>query len=205
MPPRTTPSTRLKRHADEADRHRRPRRVHEPRPEVASLRVRSQQEQRLARLGALHRDQMAVGRDEAQQLVGLAVAEERDRDLRARVGNVDPLERQRVARSLQRVHVGPEAALVEPVDRLRRHQRSLGFRFRRIRIGEEVGEERDQVESDQDDGPADGELVLAEAPPHELPLRGDGDPLFGQDARFPAPAASSAITAAPAGFADRPT
>ena len=64
------------RHADEADRHRRSRRVHEPRPQVASVRVRSQQEQRLARLGAFHGDQVTIGRDEAEQLIRLAVAEE---------------------------------------------------------------------------------------------------------------------------------
>ncbi len=193
------------RHADQTDRHRRPRRVHEPRPEVASLHVGSQQEERLARLGSFHGDEMAVGRDEAQELVRLAPAEERDRYLLARVGNIDPLERQRVAGSCQRVHVGLEASLVEPVDLLRRHQRALRFRFQRIHIGEEVGEQRDQIESNQDDGSAGGELVLAEAPPHELPLRGDGDPVFRQDPGLPRAGACSAITAAPAVFSGRPT
>ena len=32
--------------------------------------------------------------------------------------------------------------------------------------------------------PPIGELVLAEAPPHQLPLRGDGDPVFRQDPGF---------------------
>ena len=53
-------------HADQADGHRRPGCVHEPGPEVASMRVRSHQEQRLAGLGAFDGDQMAIGRDEAQ-------------------------------------------------------------------------------------------------------------------------------------------
>src|SRR6266568_2482117 len=158
-------------HADQAYRHRRSRRVHEARPEVASVRVRSHQEQRLARLGAFDGNQVTVGRDEAQQLIRLSMAEELDRYLGARVGNVDPLEREGIARSFQRVHVRPEASLVGPVNRLRRHQRSLGLGFRRIDVGEEVGEQRNQIKRNQDDGPAHRELVLAKAPPDELPLR----------------------------------
>src|SRR5512143_3409546 len=63
------------------------------------------------------------------------------------------------------------------MDRLRCHQRALGVRLVRIHIGKEVGEDRNDVERDQDDRPAHRKLVLAEAPPHELPLRGDGDAL----------------------------
>src|SRR5450631_4802819 len=112
------------------------------------------------------------------------MAEECDRYLFARIRNVDPLERHGVACSFQSVHKGTETAVVEPVDRLRRHQRSLGFRFRRVHIGEKVGEQRNHIKRNQDDGPAHGELVLPEAPPDELPLRGDGDPVFGDVPRY---------------------
>src|SRR6202795_3605374 len=112
------------------------------------------------------------------------MAEERDRNLRARIGNIDSLERERIARPFQRIHKGFEASLVDPVNRLRRHERSLRFRFRRIHIGEKVGEQRNQIERNQDDGPAHRELVLPEAPPNELPLRRDGDPVFGDVSRY---------------------
>src|SRR4029078_8516134 len=126
---------------------------------------------------------MAIGRDEAQYLPGLAVAEERDRYFPARIGHVDALERERVARSFPPIHKGFEAPVVDPVNRLGRDQRSLGFRFRRIHIGEKIGKQRNQVKRNQNDSPADGELVPSEAPPNELPLRGDGDPVFGDHSR----------------------
>src|SRR3979411_2076263 len=112
------------------------------------------------------------------------MAEERDRYLCARIGNIDSLERERVAGSPQPVHKKPESATDAPVERLRCHQRSLSLRFRRIHIGEKVGEQRNPIKRNQDDGPAHGELVLPEAPPNELPLRGDGDPVFGDVSRY---------------------
>src|SRR5437867_5437839 len=127
---------------------------------------------------------MAVRWDEAQQFVGFSAAEEPDRDFRARIGNIDPLERHGIAGSLQRIYRGFEAALVEPMDRLRRHERSLGVRFRRVHIGKEVGEDRKQIKRGQDKGPPHRELMLAKAPPHELPLRGDGNSLFREVTRF---------------------
>ena len=134
------------RHADQADRHRRPRGVHQPRPQVAALRVGAEQEQRLARLGAFDPDQVAIGRDEAEQLVRSPCAKNVTGILRARVGHVDALERQRIARALQRDARTGEAAVVEPVDRLRRDQRALRLGGGRVGVGEEVGEQRDQVE-----------------------------------------------------------
>ena len=82
MPPRTTPSTRLS--------------ATLTRPIVIDVRVAYMSRDQRSRpcvsvpsrnsdslgLGAFDGNQVAVGRDEAQQLIRLAVAEERDRYLR---------------------------------------------------------------------------------------------------------------------------
>src|SRR5207237_1675784 len=83
-----------------------------------------------------------------------------------------------VARALDRIDVGAEPPAVEPVDRLWRHQRALCLGGVGVGVGEEVRGHDDAVETHDDDGAGHGQAVLAEAPPHELPLRGDEDPLF---------------------------
>jgi len=172
--------------------------------------------------------EMPIRWNDPQQFVRLALTEETNRDLRCRVPNVDALERHGVARSLERVDVRPEAAFIEPVNRLRRDQRSLRIGFLRIRVCEEVGEDRDHIHRDEHEGSANRELVLAEAPPHELPLRcdrkallgdlaglarrrmlGDGDFFRAAHVRLASEhgrgAVRRALTAAPAGFSDRST
>ena len=44
---------------------------------------------------------------------------------------------------------------------------------------EEVGNQHDEVEQDQEAGARHGEVMAAEAPPHQLPVGGDGDPVLG--------------------------
>jgi hypothetical protein len=114
------------------------------------------------------------------------MAEEPDRHLRTGVRNVDALERLGVARAFERVHIGPEGSVVEPMDLLRGHQRPLRLGVGRIDIGEEIREQRDDIEPDEHDRSADRELVLAKPPPDELPLRRDGDAVLGDDAELQA-------------------
>src|SRR5207302_815498 len=63
------------------------------------------------------------------------------------------------------------AAAVEQVDALRCDQTALRFGCQRIGVREKVGEEDDNVEDEQHSGRDQRQLVLAKAPPHELPLR----------------------------------
>src|SRR5262245_3057067 len=89
---------------------------------------------------------MAVGGNEAKQPVRLAVDEEREREFRALVRHVDSLERDRVSRALQAEDIRAELAVVEPVDPLRRDERTLRVGRVRINVSEEVGEDRNDVE-----------------------------------------------------------
>src|SRR5262245_58603664 len=121
---------------------------------------------------------MARHRDQAEEVVLEAAGEEVDRHLHGRVGAVDALEGLRVALALEAVDVRAKASLVEPVDRLRRHQRALGLGGVGVRVGEEIGAQDRQAEPGDDGGAAHGPPVLAESPPHELPLRGNEDALL---------------------------
>ena len=78
------------RHADQSDRERDARAVHQPRPEIAPLHVRAEQEDRLGGVApAVDPDQVARRRDQAEEAVLEALGEEPDRDLLAR----DPRDR----------------------------------------------------------------------------------------------------------------
>ena len=97
----------------------------------------------------------------------------------AGIRRVGQLEGARVALALQRIDVRMESAVgIEPVDRLRRDvaARGLGVEWRRV--GQHVGEHRDQVEQADDHRADHRQPVLAEAPPDELALGGDGDAGF---------------------------
>ena len=72
-----------------------------------------------------------------------------------------------------------EAAVgVEPVDRLRRDVAARRLGVERRRVGENVGEDRDEIEQADDHRADQRQLVLPEAPPDELALGGDGDTGF---------------------------
>ena len=64
---------------------------------------------------------------------------------------------------------------IEPVDRLRRDVAARCLGVERFGIGDRIGENRDEVEQRHDHGADQGQPVLAEAPPDQLPLGGDGD------------------------------
>src|SRR5262245_11067961 len=173
-----------RRHAEEPDRQRDACPVHEPRPEIAALHVGAQEKDRLGGIEVRgDADQMARHRDQAEEVVLEAVSKEVDRHLHFWIGAVDALEGLRVALSLETVDVRAKAPLVEPVDRLRRHQRALGLGGVRIRVGEKIGAQHRQIEPAYDGGAGHGHPVLAESPPHELPLRGDEDALLVGDGR----------------------
>ena len=106
MPPSTTPSTRLIATPTRPIDSEMLRGVHQPRPHVAALEsVPSRKSDCSAAAPSVDADQVAVRRDEAEQLVLEALREERDRHLHARVERVDPLERERVALADQALDV----------------------------------------------------------------------------------------------------
>jgi hypothetical protein len=131
---------------------------------------------------------VAVGRDEAEELVGLALGEEAHRDLRARIDGVDAAQGCVELRA-DPVDEGAEAALVEEVDGLGR-QVDQAREARVEGVGhQEVAEGRHQVEEQHHHAAGHGGAVAPEAQPDQLPLRGavlrvvGGDPLglCGQD------------------------
>src|SRR5262249_22335917 len=123
-------------------------------------------------------DQVARRRDHAEKAILEALGEEANGDLLVGVGAIDSLERLRITAALEGVHVRAEAPAVEPVDALRRHERALGLGEIGVGVGEEVGAEHGRVEAQDDGGAGHRDFVLAEAPPHQLPLRGDEDALL---------------------------
>src|SRR5438874_5790096 len=166
-------------HAEQPDGERDARAVHQPREEIAPLHVGAQHEDRARGVPAgLDADQVPRRGDQAEEPVLEALGEEPDRDLVAGIGPIDALEGLRIARALDGIDVRAEPPAVEPVDRLRGHQRALRLGRVGIGVGEEVGAEDDAVEAEDDDAAGHGQAVLAEAPPHELPLRGDEDALL---------------------------
>src|SRR2546426_17391 len=169
---------KTQRHPTEPDGERDARAVHQPRPQVASLDVRAQQEDRLGRVEALvDADQMTRHRDHAEESILEALGEEPDRDLLAGVDLVDTLEGLEVAGALDGVDVGAKSPAVEPMDGLRGHQRALRLGCIGVGIGEEVRAQDDQIEAPDDDAAHHGHAVFLEPPPHETPPRGHEDAL----------------------------
>src|SRR5215470_7299647 len=121
---------------------------------------------------------MARGGNQAEESILEALGEEPDGDLLAGIGLIDSAEALGIADTLDAEDVGPEAPAVEEVEGLRRHQRALRLGGVGVDIGEEVRAEDDQVEADHHHSAHHGHAMLPEPPPHELPLRGDIDPLL---------------------------
>jgi hypothetical protein len=72
-----------------------------------------------------------------------------------------------------------EPAIEEEAHLLRGDQAALGVGGLGVGVGEKVGQQHRQVEQDHGDGAEHRQAVLAEAPPHQLRLGGDGHPLLG--------------------------
>src|SRR6202022_1842921 len=120
---------------------------------------------------------MTRGRHHAEESVLEAGGEEPKRDLVAGIGSIDTAVSLWVADTLDAVDVGAEAPAVEPVDRLRRHQRALRLGGIRVGVGEKVRPQDDQIEANNHAPAGHGHAMLAEPPPHQLPLRGHEDTL----------------------------
>ena len=80
---------------------------------VAPELVGAEQEDAVDALPAFDAKQMPVGRDQAEQLIGIAVDEQRDRQLAARVRRVDQLERLGSRTPLSPLTWGRKRAVVE--------------------------------------------------------------------------------------------
>src|SRR5215475_3530634 len=121
---------------------------------------------------------MARGGNQAEESILEALGEEPDGDLLAGILTIDATEALGIADTLDAEDVGAEAPAVEEVESLRRHQRALCLGGVGVGIGEEVRKKDDQVEADHHHSADHGHAMLAEAPPHELPLRGHVDSLL---------------------------
>ena len=125
-----------------------------------------------------HPDQMAVGLEKAQELVGIAFGEKAHRIACRRVRLVDALERLHVAHTLERMDHRAHRAL--PLDRLWRQIGPLGRHGIRVGIGEEIGKHHHEVEQHDHHARNERQPVAPELPPGELPLRGNRVALFGR-------------------------
>src|SRR5262245_55326301 len=122
---------------------------------------------------------MAIGREQAEQVVGIAIRKPLQIDLATFVDTVDELECPEVPHSQQAMHVGTKAAVaVEPMNRLRWNVAAARITGLGVGVGKKIGEDRDQIEQDDDQQAHHRELVLPEPPPCQLQLRGDGDAIF---------------------------
>ena len=116
---------------------------------------------------------MAVGLEEAQELVLEAVDEKADGDLLVGEYRVHLPLSPWVPRALERLDVRIESTIVPPVDRLGLEEVVAVRADGRIAHAQELRECRDAVEKEQYDAGDDGNPVLQEPPPHELPLGSD--------------------------------
>ena len=131
----------------------------------------------------LRHEEVDVRREEAEQLVLEALAEEAQVDAPVRVGREGRCERDGIAYLAHRLDMGAKApALVvrlEQMQRLGRVVDGAGVLPPGIGGGQEVRHQRDDIEQQHDDAAKHREPVSAEAPPHQLPLRGGGHLLGG--------------------------
>ncbi len=200
-------------HAGEADEERDARGHQDARIEVAAELVGAEEEHAFPRAGPLDAEEVDVGLEDPQQVVGVAADEHPHRQLARGVGRIGELEGARVAHAAQPVDMRVEAVLVEEVDALRRDEAAAGVGGMRIGRRQEVGEDRDHVEEDDHHHADEREPVLAEAPPGQLQLRGLGVTRLGRGglgvqrggADHGAVGCGAHLSVPPAGCADRST
>src|ERR1700733_601699 len=122
---------------------------------------------------------MDVGGEQTEQPIAKAMREQREVARLARVGRVAELEGAQVALALQGIDLRMEMSLcIEPMDRLRRNVAARCLGMERFGVGDEIRKRGNGVEYQDDDAADHGQLVLSEAPPDELALRGDRDAGF---------------------------
>src|SRR6516162_8606497 len=148
------------------------------------MHVRAEQKDRRGGVAVqVDADQVARHRDHAEEVILEPPSEEADRNLLARVGLVDALEGLRVPGPLETEDARAKTTVVEPVDGLRRHQGALRLGRQRVGIRQKIRAEHHQIEPGDDNAAGHRQAVLPEAPPHELPLRGDEDALLVRGGR----------------------
>ena len=158
------------RHSDETDREGDPRAGENSREHVSTQHFSAEQKQ-LA--GLFHSHEVQVGLEEAPEPVLVAAHEEPDRIYLRLVHLVDPRQRDRIPRNLEGVDEGrPQFTLVEKTDCHRRGQKVFGVTLRaRIRC-QKAGEDRAQINQQQEHTAEYRHPVLDERAPHEHPARG---------------------------------
>src|ERR1700675_3583812 len=90
--------------------------------QIAPKLVGAEQENAVDALSGLDAHKMPVGRDQAEQIVGIAVDEQCDRQFSHWVRGVDQLESFGVAHALEPADMGPQGAVVEQRNPLRRNE-----------------------------------------------------------------------------------
>src|SRR6478752_7100369 len=98
------------------------------------------------------------------------MGKQNDRQLAARVRRVDELERLGIADALEPADMGPEGAVVEQRDSLRRNKAAARVGRMRIRHRKEIGEHRAEIEQRHNDEADHGQPVPPEPPPRQLQL-----------------------------------
>src|SRR5262245_39224863 len=122
---------------------------------------------------------MEVGRDEAEKLVGIAAAEEADREDLVGVDRVDPLQILHVELVVGAVDEWPdEIAVMEEMHPLRRHVDEVDMAFAQRAGGQGLGDQDREIEQPEKRSAPHRQPVLAELPPHQPPLRGEIDALL---------------------------
>ena len=123
---------------------------------------------------------MVVGPDQPHVPIGIARAEEGERNALRRVGRVLARHRLEVQFALQRMHGRADegAVLAEKVDALRRDVDVLGMAGLVVPGRQELRAQHARIEQRQKHARPDGDLVLAELPPHQRQLAGEVDALL---------------------------
>src|SRR5262245_43599071 len=113
---------------------------------------------------------MAVHRNQAKEFVGKAMRPDVHGDFLAGINLIDTLERFGIARPLDGIDMRLQAPTIKPMDAMRRHERTFGIRQLWISRREYIGKDGHQIEAQHDQTSGHGKMMLAEAPPHQLPL-----------------------------------
>src|SRR5688572_13808076 len=164
------------RDADEADGERDAHAVEDARKHVASQPVRAEQKQRPA-LRRAH--QMQVAGNDAPPVVFVAAAEESDLQRLLRILGKDAFQGLHVELVVERIDERPdELALVEEVDRLRRHIDVLHVAGVLLVGRQELHHHDRSIHDAEDDRGQHRNAVTLELQRHQLPLRGEVDLLL---------------------------
>src|SRR5262245_16249960 len=113
---------------------------------------------------------MAVCRNQAEEFVRKTVGQDRHRNFLCRIDLVYAFERFGIASALDAIDMRLQAPTIKPMNTLWRHQRTLGVGQLGVRGGEKVSKDRHQIKAHYHNASRHGEVMLAKAPPHQLPL-----------------------------------